>query len=124
VRRAVLEAQIEVEDEVITVVCVHMSHLTHGSHQHFKALRGELDRLGGPRSATVVGGDMNLWGPGVSLQLPHWRRAVKAKTWPAWKPHSQIDHLLVGRGLVVEGHRASAELGSDHLAVVARVKLR
>jgi endonuclease/exonuclease/phosphatase family metal-dependent hydrolase len=124
VRRTVLEAQLELDDEVLTVVCVHMSHLTHGSPRHFKALRAELDRLGGWRSTTVVGGDMNLWGPGVSLQLPRWRRAVKAKTWPAWRPHSQIDHLLVGHGLVVEGHRASGELGSDHLAVVARLRLR
>jgi endonuclease/exonuclease/phosphatase family metal-dependent hydrolase len=123
VRRRLLVAQLELDGELATVVCAHMSHLSHGSHRHFRALRHELELLGGSRSAVVLGGDMNLWGPGVALQLPGWRRAVKAKTWPAWRPHSQIDHLLVGRGIKVLGGRASGPLGSDHLALVARLRL-
>jgi endonuclease/exonuclease/phosphatase family metal-dependent hydrolase len=124
VQRRVLIAQVDVDDAALTVVCVHMSHLTHGSPRQFRSLRAELDAIGGSHSATVVGGDMNLWGPAVALQLPGWRRAVKAKTWPAWRPHSQVDHLLVGRGVSVQGSRASGELGSDHLAISARIRIR
>ena len=45
---------------------------------------------------------MNLWGPPVRAFLPGWHRAVKGRTWPAWHPHSQIDHILV-RGEVRVG---------------------
>ena len=49
----------------------------------------------GARPDAVLLGDMNLWGPPVRVFLPGWHRAVKGPTWPAWNPHSQIDHILV-----------------------------
>ena len=55
---------------------------------------------------------MNLWGPPIHAFLGQWQRAVKGKTWPAWRPHSQLDHILV-RGL------PGARLGG-----VARVGVR
>ena len=38
---------------------------------------------------------MNTWGPLVRLFMPGWQRAVMGPTWPTWRPHSQIDHILV-----------------------------
>ena len=122
-RRVLLLVRIELEAAELVVGCVHLGHLTHGSIKQFAALRRSLGQLGGPSSSTILGGDLNLWGPWVSLQLPGWRRAVKEPTFPAWRPHSQLDHLLVGAGLRVIGGRAAGPLGSDHLALVARIRV-
>jgi len=47
---------------------------------------------------------------------------VNARTWPARTPHSQIDHLLVRGPWEGLGGFAS-DGGSDHLALVADVRL-
>jgi len=122
--RAILVAHLDLDGTPMTAVAVHMTHLTYGSPRHFARLRRELRGLGGPTSATVVGGDMNLWGPLVTAQLPGWHRAVTGRTWPSWGPHSQLDHLLVGRGFRVIGSRVGEDQSSDHLPVIARLQLR
>ena len=124
VARALLVVTVLLGEVEVTVVCTHMGHLSHGSPLHFSRLRRELATLGGPSRPMVVGGDMNLWGPGVRLQLPGLRRAVKGPTWPSWRPHSQLDHLLVSRPLVVIGGRVVDERASDHRPVLARLRLR
>ncbi len=45
-------------------------------------------------TAAVLAGDMNMWGPPVSSFFRGWRRAVVGRTWPARRPHSQLDHVL------------------------------
>ena len=79
-------------------------------------------RLPPPDRRAVIVGDFNLWGPAVSALLPGWRRAVRGRTWPAHRPHSQIDHVLVRHD--VDGVDAAVldEVGSDHRPV--RVTLR
>ncbi len=106
----------------VTVVGTHMSHLTYGApSQYLRLARAVRDRIGtGP---AVLAGDMNLWGPPVSLLLPGWRRAVRAKTWPAWRPHSQVDHVLVRGRLSVLGATVLGTVGSDHLPVRALLGL-
>lgn len=102
----------------ITVVGTHMAHFTHGSPLLFWRLRSALSQISGP---AVLGGDMNYWGPPVELALPGWRRAVKAKTWPASAPHHQLDHLLVNRPVdPLEGGAVRAG-DSDHLPLRARL---
>ncbi len=123
-RRAVVVANLDVGGTPVTVVATHMSHLTHGSPLHFRRLRQVLRELTIADHRIVLGGDMNLWGPLVSLQLPGLRRAVKGATWPSWGPHSQLDHLLVGRGLTVLGGRVGNIPWSDPLPVIARLRPR
>jgi endonuclease/exonuclease/phosphatase family metal-dependent hydrolase len=105
----------------LTVIGTHMSHLTYGAPRQFVRLARAIEPEVGARAA-VLAGDMNLWGPPVDLLLPGWRRAVRAKTWPSWRPHSQVDHVLV-RGPVSVLHGEVLEpVGSDHRPV--RVTLR
>jgi endonuclease/exonuclease/phosphatase family metal-dependent hydrolase len=98
----------------ITVVGTHMSHITYGAPSQFLRLARAIRTTIGSRPA-VLAGDMNLWGPPVSLLLPGWRRALRAKTWPAWRPHSQVDHVLVHGELFVLGGTVLGAVGSDHL---------
>jgi len=117
-RRAALLAEVEVDTSCVTVVGTHLAHFTHGSPILFERLRRELPA---PDQPAVLAGDMNFWGPPLSLALPGWRRAVRASTYPSWRAHSQIDHIFVTRAVeVVSG--ASVHVGkSDHLPLRARL---
>ena len=108
------------------VVGMHLSHLRQGSLVQLSRLRGVLGsrhHLGVP---TVLAGDMNMPGLPLSVLLPGWKPAVRGRTWPAWCPLAQSDHVLLGgvsegngsgRGAVVQVQ------GSDHLPVRARLSL-
>jgi endonuclease/exonuclease/phosphatase family metal-dependent hydrolase len=66
---------------------------------------------------------MNLWGPPVSSYVRGWRRAVTGRTWPALRPHSQLDHIMVTPPVVVTGARIGEFAGSDHRPVVATLSV-
>jgi endonuclease/exonuclease/phosphatase family metal-dependent hydrolase len=119
--RAVVALSVEVDGQPVGFAGTHMSHLSHGSALHFRAVARMLDGVFGDEPV-VLAGDMNLWGPPIHALLGQWHRAVKGKTWPAWRPHSQLDHLLV-RGLAVRDSGVWPESGSDHRPVWARLAL-
>ena len=115
-RRAALALCVEVAGTEVVVAGVHMSHLTYGAPSQFlrlaRAIRATFET--GP---VVLAGDMNLWGPPVRLFFPGWRHAVRARTWPSWRPHSQVNHVLVRGGLRVLDGRVVGPVGSDHRPV-------
>ena len=108
-------------DRALTVVGTHMGHLSHGSPPQFLDL---ARRVGALRSDVVLTGDMNLWGPPLSAVFHRLHRVARGRTWPAWRPLVQSDHVLVSRGLA---RRAVGEVvslaGSDHLPVRVRIDL-
>jgi endonuclease/exonuclease/phosphatase family metal-dependent hydrolase len=114
--RVVIGCTLALEGAAIEVFGTHMSHITHGSHLQYRRLRDLLPPL---TSAAVLAGDMNLWGPPVNSYLRGWRRALTARTWPAYRPHSQLDHVLVTPAVRVLEARVGTPSGSDHLPVVA-----
>ena len=61
---------------------------------------------------------MNMWGPPASSFFRGWRRAVIGRTWPAHRPHSQLDHVLVTPAIEVVDARVADATGSDHRPVV------
>jgi len=106
-------------DAPLRVVGTHLSHLSHGSVLQLATLRR---RLGEDERPTVLAGDMNMWGPLLTSLLPGWSRVVRGRTWPAWRPLAQLDHLLVAGGVrPVEEGQVVALAGSDHLPVRARL---
>lgn len=119
--RAVVTLEVEFGGDKLGVAGTHMSHFSHGSALHFRAVARMLDEVFGDEPV-LFAGDMNLWGPPIHAFMGQWRRAVKGKTWPAWRPHSQLDHLLV-RGLSVGDAGVWPESGSDHRPVWARLSL-
>jgi endonuclease/exonuclease/phosphatase family metal-dependent hydrolase len=125
-RRGAIAVDVEDEGAVVRVVGIHLSHLSHGSVVQLRALHRKLQPWNLPM---VLTGDMNMWGPLLTSLLPGWSRVVRGRTWPAWRPLAQLDHILVTPGL-----RAATEAGeevgvlsiagSDHLPVRARVTVR
>jgi endonuclease/exonuclease/phosphatase family metal-dependent hydrolase len=119
VRRAAIVVDLTIDGRPISVAGIHMSHLVHGSPRSFAELRRSLRTEARPDA--VLAGDMNAWGPLVQLFLRGWRRAVKGPSWPTWRPHSQIDHILVRGVLRPVAGGVLPHAGSDHRPV--RVEL-
>jgi endonuclease/exonuclease/phosphatase family metal-dependent hydrolase len=118
--RAVLVAEVEVGTSVVTVAGTHLAHFLHGSPLLVARLRQLLPR---PSEAGVLVGDMNFWGPPLSLALPGWRRAVRARTYPSWRAHSQIDHIFVTKPVEVISGDSPAVGNSDHRPLRARLAI-
>jgi endonuclease/exonuclease/phosphatase family metal-dependent hydrolase len=121
--RGGLHVVLDVDGGPVDLVGVHLtSRLPYGPPTQLRRLRSQLPD--GDRPA-IVAGDCNFWGPGVTTFLPGWERTVRGRTWPASRPHSQIDHILVreGRGVEVVEHEVLPEVGSDHRPVRARLRL-
>ncbi len=121
-RRAVIVVDLTVDGRPISVVGTHMAHLLHGSPRNFAELGHRLRTEARPDA--VLAGDMNAWGPLVRLFLRGgWRRAVLGKSWPAWRPHSQIDHILVRGALRPLRGAVLPHAGSDHRPLRAELTL-
>ncbi|MGH9093137.1 MAG: endonuclease/exonuclease/phosphatase family protein [Acidimicrobiales bacterium] len=122
-RRAALVVRVDAGGgRTLTVVGTHMTHLSYGSPVHFTRLRRRLRPLVGTGPAVLLG-DMNLWGPPVAVLMPGWHRAVHGRTWPAWKPHSQVDHVLSRGSVRPLGGEVLPMAGSDHRPLRARIAL-
>ena len=119
-RRGALRVDVETKSGTVAVFGTHMSHLSRGSPIQFWRLRKALSKVALP---AVLAGDMNLWGPPVVAQLPGWHRAVIGRSWPAWWPHSQPDHILVREPCRVIESEVMAACGSDHRPVRAAISL-
>lgn len=120
VNRLVVVLRVDLGGTTVAVAGTHMSHLTKGSLFQYATLRRALDDEVGDTPAVLVG-DMNLWGPPVTALLGDWRRALRGRTWPAWRPHSQLDHVLVRGGLTATQAEVLPDAGSDHRPVRARL---
>ena len=120
--RGGIHLELDVDGGSLDLIAVHLSsRLPHGPPLQLTRLRRQLPPSDRP---AVVAGDCNFWGPGVRAFIPGWRRAVRGRTWPAVRPHSQIDHILVRRQIDVLASEVLPPLGSDHLAVRATIAVR
>jgi endonuclease/exonuclease/phosphatase (EEP) superfamily protein YafD len=114
--RSALQVDLDVGGRRVHLVGLHTSSKLYfaGPVTHLRKLRPSLPQ--GPEPA-IVAGDFNLWGPGVVSLLPGWRRTVRGATWPAHRPHSQIDHVLVNDAVRCIDSEVVPGFGSDHRAV-------
>jgi endonuclease/exonuclease/phosphatase family metal-dependent hydrolase len=118
--RCALHVEVDVGGTAIDLIGVHLSsRLPYGPPAQLRRLRRLLPP---PSRPAVVLGDFNLWGPPVSSLLPGWRRAVRGPTWPAHRPHSQIDHVLLRGQIYVVAAEVLPDVGSDHRPL--RITLR
>jgi endonuclease/exonuclease/phosphatase family metal-dependent hydrolase len=120
VRRALIVARLRYRNRPFYVLAIHGAHLSHGSYRQYRRVGAVVAGLD-PALPIILGGDFNSWRPLLRLFLPHWRTLVRARTWPAHRPHSQIDHLL-GRGPWRRLGGGALDAGSDHRALFADVE--
>lgn len=117
-RHAIL-AEVAVGEVTVTVTALHLSFALPNA-------LAQLRRLGGyvpTHRPSVVAGDCNLWGPLAVTVLGGHRRAVRGRSWPAARPHSQLDHILVSRPVSVLASAVLSPAGSDHRPVQARLQV-
>jgi hypothetical protein len=98
----------------MTVIGVHLGHLTQGSFRQMRTLHRYVAPLAG---LTLLVGDLNCWGPPLRLPLRGLHDAVSGATWPAWAPHSRIDHILISDPSLVASSEVLPDAGSDHLPI-------
>jgi endonuclease/exonuclease/phosphatase family metal-dependent hydrolase len=113
-RRVVITGTVDIGGRELAVLGTHMSHLLYRSPVQYRRLRAAVPDADRP---AVLAGDMNLWGPGVVTFLDGWRRAVRGRTWPSWRPHSQLDHVVVTAPVSVIDAQVARASGSDHRPV-------
>ena len=120
--RSALLCTLDVEGTEVDVVGVHTSSLLWklGPVRHLRALHPQLP----PRDRhTIVAGDFNFWGPPVAAIFSGWHRAVLGRTYPAHRPHSQIDHVLVRDDITILSGEVLPATPSDHRPIRARLRL-
>ncbi len=114
VNRVVHRVALDVGGTEVTVVGTHLPHLEFGALLQRRAFRATLPEQG----RAVLAGDMNMWRWCIRWMCPRrWRPTVRGRTFPAHRPHSQIDHVLVAGGLEVREAVVLGDLGSDHRPV-------
>lgn len=118
--RAAVRCVADLGGRQLSVFGTHMSHISHWSPAQYRRLARLLPPA---NTAAALAGDMNMWGPPVNSFFPTWRRAVVGRTWPSWRPHSQLDHVLITEALSVDEARVAKRSGSDHRPVVVRLSL-
>ncbi|CAN5314919.1 endonuclease/exonuclease/phosphatase family protein [soil metagenome] len=123
--RVAVAADVVCEGAPVRVVCTHLSYLPWRGLRQLRVAARAGDRAGpaawaGDRAVLV--GDLNLPVWSVRLALgPAWRHAGGEPTYPAWRPRTQPDQLLVTGRLAVQRARVGARGPSDHLPLVATV---
>jgi endonuclease/exonuclease/phosphatase family metal-dependent hydrolase len=125
-QRAVLAVTVDAGDHraraPFTVVGTHMPLLKDPVWRLAPAIRAALPPLDRP---AAFAGDMNMWGWCVDRLAPAgWRRAVRGRTYPAHRPHSQTDHILVTPAVEVVEAGVVRQVMSDHRPIRARLRFR
>ena len=120
-RRALVRATVDVDGTPVRVCGTHLPLLKDPVWRLAPALRAALPAADTPG---VLAGDMNMWSWAIDrLAPPGWRRAVRGRTYPSPRPHSQTDHILVTPPVTVVSAEVVPQVMSDHRPVRARLRV-
>lgn len=86
--------------------------------------RGGPRRARRPRRGRPLGGRPQRLGVPRPPRAPRLAPRGPGATWPAWHPHSQLDHLFVRGPVDVVDGGAVAALASDHRPMAASIVVR
>jgi endonuclease/exonuclease/phosphatase family metal-dependent hydrolase len=126
-QRGVLDVRVDIDGEQLTILNAHLSSSVAAQEHEVSVIR---EVLGSSSTRTVLAGDFNTlvqWGtldPLLSVLDDAWSaapRGSKGNTYPANKPQTRIDYLMVSPDLAVETATVPASDASDHLPVVIRL---
>jgi len=105
----------------VRIVNTHLTHHVLRSPGQLRCLARAIDAepVGMP---TVIAGDLNMCRPAIRVARGY-RAAVRGRTWPAWRPIAQLDHVLLSDDLAAWEATVLDPVGSDHRPVRVRVRL-
>jgi endonuclease/exonuclease/phosphatase family metal-dependent hydrolase len=117
--RVALVAVVEINGRSLTLVSTHLSFVPGWNVRQLRQLHRELKSCPRP---LILAGDLNIPGRLPAL-ITGWQPRVRAHTFPAPYPRSQLDHVLTD-GLSAGTPGRAVQLGlSDHQALVVDVPL-
>ena len=136
-RRPYLLAELEVADDVLTVLGVHPSSPSPRDPSDTRRRNRQLDHIAenlqGEGAPALATGDFNTsyWSPHFAdlLRVAGLRNAAEGHgyipTWPEWfwPARIPIDHVLLKGPIVAEDVERGPPTGSDHFPVVADLRL-
>ena len=117
--RHAIVATLEAGEVALDLTAVHLSFALPNAAAQLRRLSGYLPA----HRPSVVVGDCNLWGPAAATLVTRHRRAVRGRTWPAHRPHSQLDHILISPEVTARSAHVLPPTGSDHLPVTATLSV-
>lgn len=103
-----------------TVIGTHLSFVPPVNMLQLRRIRMWARQFG---RKVVILGDLNLTYRFLPLG-PLWRTAAHTRTYPAWRPAVQFDHILIRSGLRAKKLRRPRMGLSDHLPVLAEIRPR
>jgi len=122
--RGALVAQYGEGDDALTLVIVHLSLGRQSRLQQLSFLREIIQS----HRHIVLMGDLNT--SGESLELKEFLAATDLQqcydslpTYPSWRPHRALDHVLLGAGLTMRSVEALDVPHSDHLPLAMEIQL-
>lgn len=116
--RVGLAAVVEAPAGAVTVATTHLSFVPGWNGRQLRTLTRALARLPGPH---VLLGDLNM-PPPFPRALTGWRPLARARTYPAWEPRIQLDHVLASGPLPpVTAVEAPQLVVSDHRALLVEL---
>jgi endonuclease/exonuclease/phosphatase family metal-dependent hydrolase len=123
-RRRLIHLTLDTAAGPLEAFGLHGAHLSHGSLGQYRELVRDLDERVTGETAAILGGDLNAWGFLARRVLRGWRHVARGATWPAWRAHSQLDHLFVRGPIEVVDGGPVLNRSSDHLPMAARIVVR
>ena len=120
-QRSAIIAEVECGGVAVAIGGIHASHRLWGCLPQLSALDRALKERALP---SAIVGDCNMWGPPIGAVLRTRRRAVRGRTWPSWRPHSQIDHIWIDDRFEATDSMVGPHAGSDHRPIRATLRVR
>ncbi|MGW5237943.1 endonuclease/exonuclease/phosphatase family protein [Monashia sp. NPDC004114] len=117
--RVALVATVETPEGPVTVANTHLSFMSWWNGRQLRRVVRALDRTPGP---VVLVGDLNME-PARAHRITGLEPAASHPTFPQDVPAEQIDHILLGPGIMVGGSGAEALPISDHRGLWADVQI-
>ncbi len=118
--RVGLRVAVSVEGRALALTTAHLSYLP---WRGIAQLRSVTRQAAHGASAAVLIGDLNLPRWLARLTTRRWTNPKAPPTYPSWRPRVQPDQVLARGAATVEAIETPARTTSDHLPLVATVRL-
>lgn len=116
------EAVLDTGKKRLTILFTHLSLSRDNRRKQIKFIAAKVSQIKGP---IILAGDFNVWRKSEIdlLKETRLRNTGNYKTYPSWKPQKCFDYIFISNELKLKRAYAPDIKVSDHLPVVAEVKV-